>query len=64
MFITNDTLSTIITEHDGSCILTVYHEKRILHEKQYKTFSAAKAQETRILNRYDLFVSKSNNFSR
>lgn len=54
LFITNDTISTIIQKKDGSCILTIYLEKRVLHEKKYKTFAAAKAQETRLLKHYHL----------
>lgn len=56
LFIDNETISTIIRQKDGSCILTIYFEKRILHEQKYKTFSAAKAQETRLLKHYHLSV--------
>lgn len=56
LYITNDTISTIRTQKDGSAVLTVYFEKKVLHEKTYKTFTAAKAQETRLLKHYDLLV--------
>ncbi len=58
LFITNDTVSTIVAQNDGSWILTIYFEKQTLHEKQYKTFAAAKAQETKLLKRYDLLKGK------
>ena len=52
--IDNDTVSTIVTQKDGTVILTIYFEKRVLHKKQYKTFAAAKGQETRLLKHYKL----------
>lgn len=55
-YITNDTISTIRTQKNGFVVLTVYFEKKILFEKTYKTFAAAKAQETKLLNKYDSLV--------
>lgn len=59
LYLTNDTISTIETQKDGSATLTVYFEKKVLHEKTYKTYSAAKAQRTRLLKHYDLLVRNS-----
>lgn len=52
--IDNDTVSTLVTQKNGTVILTIYFEKRVLHKKAYKTFAAAKAQETRLLKHYKL----------
>ena len=54
--IDNDTVSTLVTQKDGSVILIIYFEKMVLHKKQYKTFAAAKAQETRLLKHYHLSI--------
>jgi len=54
LFIGNDTISTIVMQQDKTALLTIYCQKQVLHEKQYKTFSAAKAQETKLLKRYRL----------
>jgi len=54
LFISNDTISTIVMQQDKTAVLTIYRQKQILHEKQYKTFSAAKTQETKLLKRYRL----------
>ena len=54
MFISENTISTIVMQQDGSAVLTIYRQKQKLHEKHYKTFSAAKAQETKLLKRYRL----------
>ena len=53
-FIDKNTVSTIRTQKNGSVILTIYFEYRVLHKKEYKTFAAAKAQETRLLRHYKL----------
>ena len=52
LFIDNSTISTIRKNIYGSWTLTIYHEKKILHEKTYKTIAAAKAQETKLLKKY------------
>ena len=54
LFISDNTISTIVVQQDKTALLTIYRQKQVLHEKQYKTLSAAKSQETKLLKRYCL----------
>jgi len=54
LFISDNTISTIVMQQDKTALLTIYCQKQILHEKQYKTFAAAKTQETKLLKHYRL----------
>ena len=64
MYICENTLTTIAPGNNGKYILTVYHKKHIILEKEYKTFTAARIQATRTVNMYDSIVAKlTNNFT-
>ena len=52
--IDENTISTIVRQKNGLVILTIYDKKCVLHKKEYKTFAAAKAQETRLIKYYKL----------
>ena len=59
LFITSDTLSTITKANTGNntyVVLRIYRNKQVIFMKEYKTFSAAKAQETKLLKKYRLSV--------
>jgi hypothetical protein len=54
-FITNETIATIvINEKTGKYILTMYREKKVIFTKEYKTFAAAAAQQTRYQKKFNL----------
>ena len=47
-------IARIIVFDNGSAELTIFFKKAVLHKQIYKTYAAAKQQQTRLLKYYKL----------
>ena len=53
MFIDKDTIASINPTNNGHYILRFYRDKKVIFEKEYKTFRTAQAVQTRKTNNHE-----------